>query len=102
MLMRCQRTEADPRWGAFLIGTGDAWQHEFGDDRFAFDSSLPNAAGNVFTVQGPRIGRDALLLGAGVTLQCNERTAIYVSYDAQLLRENYESHANSAGVRMTF
>ena len=79
-----------------------AWQHEFGDDTFAFDASLPNAAGSVFTTRGPQIGRDSLLLGAGVTVQCNERTSVYVSYDAQLLRENYESHSISGGVRVAF
>lgn len=79
-----------------------AWQHEFGDDRFAFDASLPNAAGNVFTVEGPRIGRDAFLVGAGVSVQCSERAVFYVSYDAQLLRENYESHSISAGMRLVF
>lgn len=79
-----------------------AWQHEFGDDDYALDSQFAHAAGNVFTVNGPETGRDSLLLGAGVAIQFNEKVAAYLSYDAQLLRERYEHHAVSGGVRVSF
>lgn len=79
-----------------------AWQHEFGDDTYAIDSSFANGAGNTFTVFGPQIGRDSALLGAGVALLWNERTSTYVYYDGQFGRTRYQSNAVSGGVKLAF
>jgi len=79
-----------------------AWQHEFGDSEFAIDSRFANGAGNTFTVHGPEIGEDSLLLGAGVAVLWNERTSTYVYYDGELARSNYDSHNVSGGVRVAF
>ena len=79
-----------------------AWQHEFGDSSFALDSRFANGAGNTFTVRGPEIGEDSLLLGAGVAVLWNERTSTYVYYDGELARSNYSSNNVSGGVRMSF
>ena len=79
-----------------------AWQHEFGDSSFALDSRFANGAGNTFTVHGPEIGDDSLLVGAGVAVLWNERTSTYVYYDGDLARTNYSSHNVSGGVRMSF
>ena len=78
-----------------------AWQHEFGDIHYAVDSSLASGGPN-FTVQGAEIGRESLLIGAGVAVLWNERTATYLYYDGELLRSNYSSNNVSAGVRMSF
>ena len=79
-----------------------AWQHEFGDSSFAIDSRFANGAGNTFTVHGPEIGDDSLLLGAGVAVLWNERTSTYVYYDGELGRTNYRSNNVSGGVRLSF
>lgn len=79
-----------------------AWQHEFGDDRYALDSSFNNGNGDLFTVNGPVIGRDSLLLGAGFAILWNERTSTYVYYDGELGRSNYNAHNVSGGVRVSF
>lgn len=79
-----------------------AWQHEFGDDSYALDSSFNNGNGDLFTVNGPVIGRDSLLLGAGFAILWNERTSTYVYYDGELGRTNYNSHNVSGGVRVSF
>lgn len=79
-----------------------AWQHEFGDDRYAIDSSFSDGNGDLFTVNGPVIGRDSLLLGAGFAILWNERTSTYVYYDGELGRSNYSSHNVSGGVRLSF
>ena len=79
-----------------------AWQHEFGDSSFALDSRFANGGGNTFTVRGPEIGDDSLLVGAGVAVLWNERTSTYVYYDGELGRTNYSSHNVSGGVRMSF
>jgi outer membrane autotransporter protein len=79
-----------------------AWQHEFGDDSYAIESSFQDNPGSLFTVNGPRIGRDSLLLGAGFAVLWNERTSTYLYYDGELARQNYESNAVSGGVRVSF
>lgn len=78
-----------------------AWQHEFGDIHQAIESTLASG-GPGFTVQGAEIGRESLLLGLGVAVLWNERTATYLYYDGELLRSNYTSNNVSAGVRMSF
>ncbi len=79
-----------------------SWQHEFADQAFALDSQFASGAGSVFTVNGPEYGRDSLLLSAGVAVQLTERTSVYLSYDGQLARRNYESHAISGGIRVAY
>jgi outer membrane autotransporter protein len=79
-----------------------AWQHEFGDRDYSLVSRFANGAGNSFTVNGPEIGRDSLLLGAGFAVLFNDRVSVYAYYDGELARTNYSSNNVSAGVRITF
>jgi outer membrane autotransporter protein len=78
------------------------WQHEYGDQSYAIVASFANGAGNSFTVNSPKVGRDSLLIGAGAAVLLNERISIYAYYDGELLRTNYQSNNVSAGVRLTF
>jgi outer membrane autotransporter protein len=79
-----------------------AWQHEFSDRAFTIDSGFASGAGNDFTVRGPEIGRDSLLLSAGVSMLWSDRVAFYLYYDGQLARTNYDSHSVSGGVRVAY
>jgi outer membrane autotransporter protein len=79
-----------------------SWQHEYGDTAYAIDSSFANGAGGVFTVHGPDIGRDSLLLGAGVAILWNERVSTYVYYDGEFGRSNYDNSNVSGGFRLSF
>jgi outer membrane autotransporter protein len=79
-----------------------AWQHEFGDDAYTVDASFRSGGGSVFSVDGPEMGRDSLLLGAGVVVLFSDRVSTYLYYDGQLARTNYESHSISGGVRIAF
>jgi outer membrane autotransporter protein len=78
-----------------------AWQHEYGDNTFAIDSSIDGAS-SLFRALGPQIGRDSLLLGAGFAILWNERTSTYLYYDGELARTRYEQNAVSGGVRVSF
>jgi outer membrane autotransporter protein len=78
------------------------WQHEFGDTENSIISSFANGAGNSFTVNGPEIGRDSLLIGAGAAVLFNDRVSVYAYYDGELARTNYSSNNVSAGVRVSF
>jgi len=79
-----------------------AWQHEFGSTEYSVVASLASGAGNSFTVFGPPIGRDSLLIGAGATVILNERVSTYLYYDGEFARTNYLSNNVSGGVRISF
>jgi uncharacterized protein with beta-barrel porin domain len=79
-----------------------SWQHEFGDRDYSIVSRFANGAGNSFTVNGPEIGRDSLLIGAGAAVLLNDRVSVYAYYDGELARTNYISNNVSAGLRVTF
>ena len=79
-----------------------SWQHEYADSGFAFNARFATAGGGTFTVDGPEKDRDSLLVGAGVAVLWNERTATYVYYDGEPARSNYSSNNVSGGVRLAF
>jgi outer membrane autotransporter protein len=79
-----------------------AWQHEYGDVSNSLDSGLSSGAGDVFTVTGPKIGRDSALIGAGFAIQLSERASTYVYYDGELGRTRFDSHSVSGGFRISF
>ena len=79
-----------------------SWQHEFGDRDYSIASRFANGAGNSFTVHGPEIGRDSLLIGAGAVVLLNDRVSVYAYYDGELARTNYSSNNVSAGLQFTF
>jgi autotransporter-associated beta strand protein len=79
-----------------------AWQHEFGDTAYGVQSSFANGGNTGFTVHGAEIGRDSMLLGAGLAVLWNERTSTYVYYDGEHFRENFDSNNVSGGVRVEF
>ena len=49
-----------------------------------------------------QIGRDSLLIGAGVSVVLNDRVSTYIYYDGEFARTNYLGNNVSAGVRVTF
>ncbi len=79
-----------------------AWQHEFGETDYSLVSSFASGAGNSFTVSGPEIGRDSMLIGAGFAIHWNDRMSTYAYYDGELFRTNFLSNNISAGFRLTF
>lgn len=79
-----------------------AWQHEFGDTAYGLESSLADGASGTFNVNGPRLGRDSALVGAGFAIQCSERCSTYLYYDGELGRENYLSTSVTGGFRLAF
>ena len=76
------------------------WQHEYLEASRSIGASfLP---GGAFSVYGPHIGRDSLLLDAGVTVQLTPRVGVYSFYTGDLGRQNYTSHSINGGVKMSF
>ena len=79
-----------------------AWQHEYGESSYGLDATFANGAGNSFLVNGPQVGRDSLLLGAGFAIQCRERCSTYLYYDGELARNRLSRNGVSGGVRLAF
>ena len=79
-----------------------AWQHEFGSVAYQVVAGFASGAGTNFTVNGPEIGRDSLLIGAGVSMIWSDRFSTYVFYDGDVARTNYDSHTVTGGFRITF
>lgn len=75
------------------------WQHEFLDNELAMTSQFANGAGNPFTSTGPKIGRDSALVSAGLNVGWS-RYAVYLAYQAELFRQNYDSHTVLVGFRV--
>jgi outer membrane autotransporter protein len=78
-----------------------AWLHEYGDRAYAIDARFLDCD-HGFTVHGPDIGRDAALVGAGLSVQLRRCLAIYAYYDGVLGRDNYDNNAVSGGLRVGF
>lgn len=77
------------------------WQHEFLDDELPLDARFSNDPDHVFTVHGLKIGRDSVLLSAGLNLAWS-RYAAYIAYQADLGRENYENQTALIGFRVSW
>jgi outer membrane autotransporter protein len=81
------------------------WAHQFQDDHPAMTASwvgAPVSAGyRDFTVRGPQISRDSLVVGAGLTAEVGKDTRLFVSYDGVINNER-TGHAFLAGVRVTW
>jgi autotransporter-associated beta strand protein len=78
------------------------WQHEYGSVAYQVVAGFASGAGTSFTVNGPAIGRDSLLIGAGVSMIWSDRISTYVFYDGDVARTNYDSHTVTGGFRITF
>jgi outer membrane autotransporter protein len=79
-----------------------AWQHEYSDTSSALTANFASLGGSAFTVSGPQIGRDSLLIGAGVTMVWSSVLSTFIAYDGEVGRSNYDSHSVSGGVRFKF
>jgi len=79
-----------------------AWQHEFGDSSYSITSRFVTLGGNPFTVSGPVVGRDSLLISAGFSILWTPSFATYVYYDGEVGRSNFDSHNISGGFRLQF
>ena len=76
------------------------WEHEYLTSTSSIDAGFTSA--NSFTVQGPHIGRDSLLLDVGFSAQLTPRVGIFSYYTGELGRENYSVHSISGGFRVSF
>ncbi len=79
-----------------------AWQHEFLDSTQSIDSRFATGTSPLFSVDGPRIGRDRAVISAGLGIQFTPSVSGYVFYDGLLGGSGYSSNTVSAGVKVDF
>jgi outer membrane autotransporter protein len=79
-----------------------AWQREWADRSRQTDATFVSSDAPEFRVEGPRQGRNALVVNASVGVSLSDRCSTYLAYDGILGRERYETHTVSGGLRVAF
>jgi outer membrane autotransporter protein len=87
---------------ALIPQVSAGWVHEYGSVAYAVVANFANGAGNSFTVNGPEIGRDGVLVDAGMSMLWSDRISTYIYYAGELARTNYDSHTVTGGIRISF
>jgi len=65
-------------------------------------AGFAGVSGPTATFFGPSEGHDSAIVSAGTSAQWTPALTVYVNYDGQLWRENYDSNAVTGGVRISF
>jgi outer membrane autotransporter protein len=73
------------------------WLHDFGDS--IAPSSEATLSGQRFSVDASDVGRDALALGVGLTMEANENLSVFIDYDFTY-RSEQTGHGLVAGIQM--
>ncbi len=79
-----------------------AWRHDFLDNQISLDSQFASGAGNRFSVAGPEMGRESILVTLGLAIQWKPALNTYVSFTTQRGRSGYDSRFVNIGVRYSF
>jgi fibronectin-binding autotransporter adhesin len=78
-----------------------AWRHEYLDTDRVTTGSFLGGPGATFSVRGAQPGRDAALLGAGVTAQLSDRVSVRFDYNT-ILQSRLTSHTFNVNVCFTW
>jgi outer membrane autotransporter protein len=76
------------------------WMHEFLDDASVIAPGF-SLAGGAFQVRGASLSRDFLSLGAGLTIELNDRVSLFGSYDAQISASE-NGHGGNGGLQVVW
>jgi outer membrane autotransporter protein len=79
-----------------------AWEHEYLYSAIPIAAGFAGVSGPTTTFVGPSEGHDSAIVSAGISAQWTPALTVYVNYDGQLGRENYDSNAVTGGVRISF
>ena len=79
-----------------------AWEHEYKYSALPITAGFAGIPGPSATFFGPNEGHDSAIVSAGVSAQLTRALSVYVNYDGQLGRENYNSNAVTGGFRFGF
>ncbi len=77
------------------------WRHEFEDNPAWIQASLVGLPNDPFVTVGSHVGRDAAVVGAGITAQLANGWGFYLDYQGAFA-SGYTSHIAQGGVRVKF
>jgi outer membrane autotransporter protein len=77
------------------------WNHEFLDVSQSLSASLVGVPGSTFSATGINFGRDAALVGAGLSMELSPDAKVFVDYDGKL-GSRLQEHSISGGLRVRF
>ena len=77
------------------------WNREFLDASQSLSASLVGVPGSTFSSTGINFGRDAALLGAGLSMELSPDAKVFVDYDGKL-GARLQEHSVSGGLRVRF
>jgi len=76
------------------------WLHEYSNDSRNVEASFQG--GSAFTVNGPALGSDSLLLDLGASVQITPAVGVYGFYSGNIGASNYTSNSVFGGVQLSF
>ena len=91
-------------WGEHAVLVPElrlGWSHEFLDASQTLSTSLVGVPGSSFSATGINFGRDAALVGAGLSMELSPDAKVFVDYDGKL-SQRFQEHAISGGLRLKF
>ena len=89
-------------WEVFIVPKLRlGWEHEFEDDQQSIGASFAGAPASGFTVLSSQVADDSALIGAGFAVEMGQTWQLFLDYDGKL-NEDYEQHAVSGGVKLTW
>lgn len=91
------------QWGSIVLTpeVRAQWAHEYLDSTAAVVSKFVGA-GSTFRVLGPEIGRDSLVIDAGLSAQLNPNIGFFAYYTGEIGRMNFSSNSINGGFRLSF
>jgi T5SS/PEP-CTERM-associated repeat protein len=79
-----------------------AWRHDYQNGGIAVDSAFANGAGGLFTVHGPTLGTDSVVVGVGTSIQWSDTVSTYVNYSTDFGRTGYVMQNLNLGMCIGF
>ncbi|MDR1305476.1 MAG: autotransporter outer membrane beta-barrel domain-containing protein [Verrucomicrobiales bacterium] len=76
------------------------WRHEYLDNGHVIGANFDG--GDTFSVRTTAPARDSALINAGVNVELDQTAAIYLDYQGDVGRGDYDSHAIFGGIRLKF
>jgi outer membrane autotransporter protein len=79
-----------------------AWRHDLLDNSISLDSQFASGNGGSFTVTGPEMGRESVIISLGCAVQWRPALNTYLNYTVQRGRSGYDSEFLNLGLRYSF
>ena len=78
------------------------WEHEYNYSALPIAAGFAGIPASSATFFGPSEGHDSAVVSAGLSAQVTPAFTVYLNYDGQLARDNYDSNAVTGGLRISF